>query len=74
MTSSVNMINSTTYGNETDLDPFSWGVLFQKNRSYRKRRIYRVRNVRNDEAMSGCSEQNSAETKKISGGELLFAK
>ena len=60
----VSMINSTTYGNERDLDPFSWGVLFPKKNSLRKRLLYRVRNVRHAEAMSGCSEQNSAETKK----------
>ena len=65
------MINSTTYGNEMDLDPWIVGAFYDtKKPVLRKRLGQRVRNVRNDEAMSGCSEQNRAETKKISGGQL----
>ena len=60
----VSMINSTTYGNERDLDPKTVGAFYDtKKPVLQKRLVYRVRNVSN-EAMSGCSEQNSAETKK----------
>ena len=41
-----------------------WSQKPSKNPSSENASVNRVRNVTNDEAMSGCSEQNRAETKK----------
>ena len=74
MTSSVNMINSTTYGNERDLDPFSRGVLFPKKPSSEKASFTESEMSAMKRCPDAVNKTQQSRDEKISGGQLLFAK